>query len=282
MASKTRAKYGYLSYNDIADRIESGKLDAYDVVFTTDTKEIVVITPELSTFSVRSRVYVFDTVADAETALNQQSETYAGQLVAILQGDVYRGYIVNRLNDTFLVTPLWEQPDKIDYNTLGNRPIINMVGTLDSPILLSVLEGGIYSVVGQYKIADTEETVYLSAAPTLVLVEHEQDGRTFVKRITAHEIKDSIIENGVVSSASYVTEEYLKNQSYVTTADMDKKLAALDFVQKKDAEQYISEMVSNVLEEKLDDTINERINECIDEKMQPVQSDAILSLFSVK
>ena len=105
MASKTRAKYGYLSYNDIADRIESGKLDAYDVVFTTDTKEIVVITPELSTFSVRSRVYVFDTVADAETALNQQSETYAGQLVAILQGDVYRGYIVNRLNDTFLVTP---------------------------------------------------------------------------------------------------------------------------------------------------------------------------------
>lgn len=274
MANKNKAKYGYLSYHDIADRIQNGKLDAYDVVFTKDTKEAVVVTPELGTFAIKSKVYVFDSVSNAEDALNQQTDTYIGQMVGILCGDTYRGYIVNQKNEKYIVVPLWESPTPIDYNTLGNRPIHNLTGTLDHPIYLDTLDDGIYSVMGQYKVSSTEETIYLGASPVLVLVEHS-NGKVFIKKISSFTINDYVVENSIITTASYLTEEYLHDIGYMTEADIDRKIAVLDFLQKDEVRQYVEETVTEVLDGILDERIDSKINE----KIQTISEDEISYLF---
>ena len=55
-----RAKYGYMSSASIPLKIQSGEIDAYDIIYTTDNHECYVISPDLEPWAVRSRVYVFD------------------------------------------------------------------------------------------------------------------------------------------------------------------------------------------------------------------------------
>ena len=39
----TRAKFGFLAYDDMLSRIAEGTLDAYDIVFSKDTKQVFII-----------------------------------------------------------------------------------------------------------------------------------------------------------------------------------------------------------------------------------------------
>ena len=152
-----RARFGYLLYDEMLLRIEEGKLDSYDVVYTKDTRQCFVITPELEPMAIHSRVYVFGSVNEAVESLNTSNDTYIGQVISILDGEVYRGYIVNKGNDgKYFVTPLYEHPTEIDYDTLGNKPIENKTGTYNNPVILRDLETGLYNVVGKYKITSTE------------------------------------------------------------------------------------------------------------------------------
>ena len=91
-----RAKYGYMSSASIPLKIQSGEIDAYDIIYTTDTHESYVISPDLEPWAVRSKIYVFDSVENANTLLNVNTDTYIGQIVSILVDDKYKGYIVNR------------------------------------------------------------------------------------------------------------------------------------------------------------------------------------------
>lgn len=283
MANKNKAKYGYLSYSDIFNRIQEGKLDAYDVVFTKDTKEAVVITPELDVFSIKSKVYVFDSVLDAINMLNAQSDTYVGQIVSIKQDDTYRGYVVNKENDNFIVVPLWECPDGVDYNTLGNRPIYNLVGTLDNPIFLNDLSDGVYSVTGQYKITDNDVTVFLTISPTLIFISHTDEHKILIKRVSSFEIKDYIVDNSmdkqIVSVDSYLTDSYLKKSGYITESDVDKKLAVLKAEQESELKQYIQSSLSEQLDDMILEKIEDKLDEKFEEKIERISNDDITNLF---
>ena len=136
MSVDSRTKFVYLSYDDITTSIGNGVLDEYDMCITKDTHEIYVIREDLTPFAIKSKVYIFDSVEEANTQLNANTDTYVGQIVAVLCNDTYRGYIVNSVDSQFTVTPLWENPEQIDYNTLGNRPIINLEGTLGNTIIV--------------------------------------------------------------------------------------------------------------------------------------------------
>ena len=63
----TRAKGAYLSYDSMIAKIQSGELDAYDVCYCHTTKENYVISPELEPWAVRSKIYVFNSVEEANT-----------------------------------------------------------------------------------------------------------------------------------------------------------------------------------------------------------------------
>ena len=276
---KTRAKYGYLSYEDMLTRISDGILDEYDIVFTTDTKECYVITPELIPSPIRSKVYVYNSVDEAESAINNNADTYIGQIVSVWYKDAYRGYVVNtnktRNTSSYSLTPLAELTEEIDYNTLGNKPIINIVGTLEEPINLSTLSDGIYSIKGQYKVSDNEETVFLAASNILFIIEKDEQ-IVYIKKITSGEIVDYKIENDIVSSSSVVTKEYLEEQGYVTEQYINDKFSVLDYLTKEEAKGYIQELIETTLGEELDEVIDKKI----DEKILPTEQEEITILFN--
>ena len=160
-----RSRLSFQKYDIIEDYINQKKLDAYDIVYTTDTHENVVIDADLNIVPIRSRVYRFTDITSANLSLNKSSDTYEGQIVAILQenDEKYSGYIVNKNKvGEFYVSPLSES-GQIDYDSLGNKPVINKIGTLDSPITVDQLEDGIYKIRGQYKLTESAITIYLSS-----------------------------------------------------------------------------------------------------------------------
>ena len=258
-----RAKYGYMSSASIPLKIQSGEIDAYDIIYTTDTHEAYVISPELEPWAVRSRVYVFDSVEEANEQLNANTDTYIGQIVAVLCNDTYRGYIVNSVDGQFTVTPLWENPEQIDYNTLGNRPIINLEGTLGNTIIVDELDNGIYNIKGQYKIDSSDITLNISANEILFMVEKSDDSIK-IKQISNDNITDYLVLDGVITSDTYITSEYLSQCDYATKEYVDIKIAALQESINENVREYIS------------DIVNEQLGTVLDEKIENSMSDFLL------
>lgn len=272
MTSSNRAKFGYLTQADMLLRIAEGQLDAYDIVFTKDSKETYIITENLEPSALRSKVYVFDSVTAAEEALNAASDTYVGQIVSVLYKDTYRGYIVNQKNDLYYLIPLYATPEPIDYDTLGNRPIINMVGTFDAPIVVSKLETGLYSIKGQYTIAPDISTKYSSASGTLFMVEQSNDGKIYIKKISADDIVQYVVSGGVTKSNVYVTKDYLDSHGFATISYVDEKIANLDYVTKEESKNYIDQQINQTLssniEQQVDIAIEKTIVETTDEHIE--------------
>ena len=267
-------KFGFLTVEQMLNAINSHQLQTYNICFTKDTHQIFVIKENLEPLEIHSRVYVFDSISEAETKLNESTDTYVGQVVAILDNDTYRGYIVNQKSGKFTVTPLWEHSEPIDYDTLGNRPIVNLVGTLDEPIMVSELDDGIYRIKGQYKISDLEKTIYLSASDILMTVS-KNNQNIEIKKITSDDITDYIITNSDISKNTYVTERYLKDNNYTTTSYVDTKIEALEVSINEDMKSYVQTVIEKFFTEELDKRIDDRI----DEKIVPMSDSQIRNLF---
>lgn len=271
----TRARYGYLSYNDMLTRISDGVLDAYDIVYTYDTKENYIISPDLVPWSVHSRVYTFNSVEEANEILNNNSDTYEGQIISILDNDTYRGYVVNKKDQMYYVVALYEHPGLIDYNTLGNRPIENIIGSLDNPVIINNLTFGFYKVKGQYYITETDETTYLSVDGDLFIIEIENNNK-LIKRITKDSITDiTISQSSEITSKSYVTDEYLKNNGYTTIDYVDSKVLALEETIENNTKSYIDEVIIG----QVDSVIDEKIIQKFDEVIQETSNEEIENLF---
>ena len=278
---QTRAKFAYLKYESMMLNLKDETLDskkrlnAYDINFAPDTKECYVIAPDLTPWAIKSKVYTFDSIESANEKLNQNTDTYVGQVIAILYGNKYQGYIVNEDdNGKFYASPLYESSN-INYDELGNRPIINLVGTLDEPIMVSDLETGVYKIKGQYKITDLEETIYLSASNTLFIVQKDTNVIN-IKKITSDDITDySIIGDSFVSNI-YITDKYLEENGYTTVSYVDSKVEAAKVLLEEELKIYISGMVESAMNDKLDEKIDEKINDYI----QPTDNEQITNLFS--
>ena len=273
----TRAKWAYLPYDSIQPKIDEGILDQFDVIYTSDSHENLIITPDLTLWSVRSRIYTFDSVADANTALNTNTDTYKGQIVSILNGDKYTAYVVNQdPNGVYFATAL--SADNIDYNTLGNRPIENLVGTLDSPIMVSNLDTGMYKVKGQYKISSTDITTYLSTDGDLFIIGESDTGK-IIKRFTKDTIQDYVISDSGVEKKTYITDKYLTDNGYSTTTYVDIKLAAFEETIKQDIRTYVEQTVEDVITEKVDEIIDERLDAKLDERIKGSTDEEVQNFF---
>lgn len=294
MAKKTnRAKLGYLNYDEIRTRIDNDDLSIFDVIYTRDTHETILITPELELLPIKSKVYCYPDVNTAESLLNKATDTYAGQMVSILTDDVYLGYIVNQTSTgIFYVSPLSSKNNaNLDYNTLGNKPIINLVGTYSEPVLVESLKDGVYSIKGQYKISELIETVYLAASNILFIVETIED-MTYVKKIASNEIVDYAITVDNVAKSTIATTAYIESCGYATEKYVDNKIAALDFIKQEEVNTYVTALVENLVEDIVDEkvetkvnevlgeTIDERIDQRIDERMQEAEDNSVLNLFA--
>lgn len=281
MSSQTRAKFGYLNYETMISNLSQKanlkkKLDAYDINFTPDTKECYVIAPDLTPWAIRSKVYTFDGIGSAIEQLRRNTDTYSGQIIAIQSNEKYRGYIVNATSDgdSWNVSPLSEHEEEIDYNTLGNQPILNLIGELDSPINVEDLENGIYKIKGQYTISSQLETVFLSAADTIITIKHAED-KTYIKQITSDEIVDYVIDSNGITFSTIVTSDFLSKQGYITEQEVDDKIAALNIITENDVKAYVQQTIN----ESIGNVIDEKIDQALNEKLQSVDESEISNLF---
>ena len=227
----TRAKWAYLSYDSIQTKINEGVLDAYDIIYTKDSHENVIISPDLEIWSVRSRIYVFDSVEEANTQLNANTDTYVGQIVSIVIDGKYKGHIVNRDSDgKYYVSKLTE-------GDIPESGVIYIKGTLDNKIIVSELGEGTYSIEGQYQIVP-DGTVYLTGGKELFVCSNGS-----VHHITGNSIeKYTVADDGTVSI-----------DTYLTNADLSQ------FINKEEAEQMISDLISNTVEDEVNQALGKSI-----------------------
>ena len=261
LKSSQRAKFFYINRNEIEKLIEKGKIDANDIVYTKDSHENIFIGSDLSINPVHSKVYCYEDVDSAIKDLNNASDTYEGQIVSIKTGDEYKGYIVNKIGENYTVTFL-STLENIDYNTLGNRPITNLTGSLSEPVIVSELDNGVYSISGQYKIFSSVETIFSSSVNHIFLVE-KTESEIYVRDISARKIISYSSIEGEMKQEEILTSEYLKENGYVTSSEVDVKLQTLDILTKTEAQSYIKETVSKYLDEVLDSTIDQKLNNMI-------------------
>lgn len=261
---ENRVKYAYLDYSDISTRIKNGEIDQYDVVFTKDTHEQYLIKDDLSLLNIKSRIYCFDSIVSAKEKLNSNTDTYEGQIVAIADNDsgVYHGYIVNKSNDEYIITSLTDNGNKIDYDSLVHRPIINKTGSLASPLTIGELDNGLYSVSGEYRIFLEYPTIFSSSINHLFVVEKENN-KIYVKDVQAKKTVIYVLSNGQVSIEDVITSNYLTENQYITETDFNAKIKALDFVTRNEISDYVKQITTEYLEQNLDSKIDEKINSLI-------------------
>lgn len=274
--AENRVKYAYLDYSDISTRIKNGEIDQYDVVFTKDTHEQYLIKDDLSLLNIKSRIYCFDSIISAKEKLNSNTDTYEGQIVAIADNDsgVYHGYIVNKSNDEYIITSLTDNGNKIDYDSLVHRPIINKTGSLANPLTIGELDNGLYSVSGEYRIFLEYPTIFSSSINHLFVVEKEND-KIYVKDVQAKKTVIYVLSNGQVSIEDVITSNYLTENQYITETDFDAKIKALDFVTRNEISDYVKQITTEYLEQNLDSKIDEKINSLI------ADNSEIDNLFSI-
>ena len=269
----TRAKFGFLAYDDMLSRIAEGTLDQYDIVFSKDTKQVFIINENLEPIAMHSKVYVYESVEKANEALNTNTDTYEGQVVSILNGDVYYGYIVNKDDKgAYYVKPLYEHAEPIDYDTLGNKPIENLTGTFNNPIILAELPTGIYNICGKYKVTANDEKEYLTGERRLALVNNMGTTST-IKVVTADGIINFLVKEGSVISDRVVTESSLKEHGYTTEEYVNERIKELDLVQRSEIEEYIQNYISKELEKVIDQKLEVKL------QTMAISEDEICSLF---
>lgn len=281
---KNHSKFIYKNYDEIQSAINNDEIDIYDIVFTKDTKEIILVTDNYDLHTVKSRVYRFQSVAQAEQMINNRSDTYAGQIVAIINDNAYSAYIVNKnRSNRFYVTPLGSsgggdgQGGIVDYNTLGERPIENMYGTLDEPIYVSELSVGIYKINGQYYFSRQDPVTHLSTAGNLFLVNKDNYGNTLVTKISPYSIYYyNIYVDGNVSEEEVATIKWIQECGYATQDYVDRKIAALNIITRQDVEEYVNSIIDNTFEL----VIDRKIDIAIDQKFTAITNNEIINVIN--
>lgn len=281
MDLQKRAKFGFLPYDAMIENLKGEtdlkkKLDAYDINFTPDTKECYVISTDLTPYPIKSKVYVYDSVESAVEQLNINIDTYAGQIVAVQVNEKYYGYIVNPASGGWSITPLCDHIGKIDYDTLGNRPIKNLYGEMGNPVTVSDLNDGVYIINGQYQISPSVPTLFSSSANNIFVVSKDDTG-TYINRISAKDVTKYSIAGDIVTESRTVTIDFLTENGYVTTDYVNEQIAALEIVTKNDLDKYIT----NTLLENLESIIDQKIDIALDECLIVASDADIEALFPI-
>lgn len=121
--------------------------------------------------------------------------------------------MVEKNNSTFIVTPLDIARDVIDYDTLGNRPIVNIRGTVESPITISKLNCGIYRVSGQYTISPFDKNINLAMKDVLFIT----DGNGNIQKIGGKSIINYNVINGKIKEDVFATQGYVDSKLITAT-----------------------------------------------------------------
>lgn len=237
------------------------------------------------------------TLCTLVTVKTQGSETYDGKVVNYTRP--FTESDAKILNRTFITLETIEQRNNLDkkklvngrlvrVNNVGGMPnyyswnakdeiwelvdfggsgggIPEIIGTAEQPIILSLLEPGLYRVKGTYKISPEYATTFITTIDHIAFV--AGDDEINIKVVTEHNITDYIVEDDTVTFINnYATVMYLE-QNYATKVYVDNKIAVV--------EGQISEIIAE-----FHDRVMEIVYEVLDIALNGIEEEYIDNLFS--
>lgn len=257
-------RFVFTNYDDIQNAINAGTINYRDIVFCTDTREMVLVNSQHGFTPINSRHYRFNSYAEAVRLLNTYADTYEGQIVSVrnVSTGKFEAYIVNYVDDKWTISNLAIADSvEFNYNLALNKPIDNLVGSVFEPVVLTDLGNGIYKITGAFKVSSDVLTVQSTAGGQFVMVD-TIDGVKYIRCISAKEIIEYHVDSqGNITSDSVPTKTWIEQQGFATTNYVDEQLAALNFFTKSEAEEYIISVVSEVNEDAINAVIDQRLIE---------------------
>lgn len=147
-----------------------------------------------------------------------------------------------------------------------------LTGTMESPLILSNLADGVYEVKGEYKVTEDSGTTFLSASYIIVIVGEGANGEKKVRRITADDLEDYVVEGGhVTDSTTMVTAKYLEEHHYATEGYVDEMGAALRVSIAEELKDYVNSIIG--------EQIAELVPLEVEKSFKPVPQDEINDIF---
>lgn len=264
MASLT-TKFAVANHSDIQSLIDKGLLSYPTYVFCRDTNTMVFIDKNTQMQDIKG--------------FNQASIIAVEELPTedILNNTLYICNGVGYLSINDVLVPVFkdisENTDTSSYDNLSNIPIVNKRGTMVSPIILSDLDTGCYSVSGQYQIGGNLTTTYVPSSNVIVLVELDGTSK-YITRIDGKKVVvyTVALETTEVVSDEYATQLWVSAHGYATENYVNQAIEDL-------YNKIISEtMVVITKVSQLENDVGYLTNENLEE----ISDDLIAGLFNIK
>ena len=214
-------------------------------------------------------IYSFDMSMTEEDAQHiiEQVKTSIGLDQYIKAADVGKllDDIVGNLEDKSTVV---DYINSLSYNKLSDKPIENLIGSLNAPVYISSLEDGIYKIKGQYIISQSNPTVQSSAEDVLFFISHDPE---LEKKMTITKMQGTSIvlyflqTDGTYRTDKYITENWIADQNYMS-AD-----AAKEFIT-----ETIQESVADIIDQQLD----EKLDSALDKKIGGISTEELTNIFN--
>lgn len=252
-------KFAVANHGDIQSIIERGLLSYPAYVFCRDTNTMVFIDKNTEIQDIKGFNQSSIITVDELPKENIQSNTFY-----ICDGV---GYLL--IND-ILVPVFRELSNNVDsvssYDELTEIPIINKRGTIASPVVLSDLGVGSYSISGQYMIGGSLTTTYLPSANITVLVEVDDEYK-YITRIDGKKVVRYTVtfETMEITQDEYATQSWVKAQGYTTKDYVNQAIE--DLYNRIISETMVVITKVSQLENDVGYLTNENINEISDSEI---------------
>lgn len=219
MASLT-TKFAVANHSDIQSLIDKGSLSYPAYVFCRDTNTMVFIDKNTQMQDIKG--------------FNQTSIITVEELPTegILSNTLYICNGLGYLSINGVLVPVFkeisENTNVSSYDNLSEVPIVNKRGTIVSPVVLSDLGVGCYSVSGQYQIGGNLTTTYVPSSNVVVLIDVE-DGYKYITRIDGRKVVmyTVALETMEIVVNEYTTHTWVKEQGYTTESYVNQAIENL-------------------------------------------------------
>lgn len=173
--------------------------------------------------------------------------------------------IIGNLEDKSTVV---DYINSLSYNTLSDKPIINMIGSLNAPVYITSLEDGIYKIKGQFIIGGSNTTVNSSPEDTFFLVSHDPDiqNKMTITKIQGGSITLYFLESdGTFRTDRYITEEWVKAQNFMSA---------------NSAREYITQAIQETVSDVIDQTLDGKLDSALDKKLGGISTEELNNIFN--